>query len=122
MGKRNYPERQEQLKFIAWLKREGIKHHASPNGERRSQATGSLLKAMGMSAGFPDVFIPIRRGHYGALFIEMKPIKGGKVQENQIEWLRYLREEGYCADIAYGFEEAKRLVSEYFRLEKHQST
>lgn len=62
---------------------------------------------MGTSKGFPDVFVPIPTKKYHAFFLEMKPIKGGKLEIEQIEWIKYLRENGFFAEVAHGFDEAR---------------
>jgi VRR-NUC domain-containing protein len=68
---------------------------------------------MGVSPGFPDVEIPLPSGPYHGCYIEMKKSSGGKLSENQLDWLSYLREKGYFAESANGFEEAKALFLHY---------
>jgi len=118
-NKRSYIEQSWQMQFSAWLKEKGIKHHASPNGEKRSSRSGAKLKALGMWAGFPDIFIPVMRGGYGALFIECKTEKTGKLQKNQVECHCYLREQGYLVEVAYSFAEAKAKVLLYLSLTQY---
>lgn len=110
---RNYIEQQWQMAFSEWLHWRGIKHHASPNGEKRSPKSGAKLRALGLWAGFPDVFVPTMRGGYGALFIECKAEKTGKLQKNQLECHCYLREQGYKVEVCYSFEQAKQTVLLY---------
>jgi hypothetical protein len=76
------------------------------------------LKRMGVSAGFPDIEVPLPSGHYHGFYCEMKPEKGGKLSENQIEWLDYLRSKGYYAEVAHGFEEAKAHFLHYLSFTK----
>lgn len=77
---------------------------------------GKKLKAMGMSKGFPDIEIPYRSGQYGCLYIEMKQEKGGKLSDEQIMWLNFLRSQGHYADYAEGLEEAKNIITGYLAL------
>src|SRR5215467_2664073 len=106
-------EDQEQIKFVTWLKKQGFKVVASANGGSRNLFEAMKLKRMGVSSGFPDVFVPIATPKFHGFFVEMKRIKGGKVSETQIEWLSYLRDNGYYAEVAHGFEEAKEMFNFY---------
>lgn len=116
--KRKQPERLEQIKLSVWLTKEGIRHTASANGAKRSIPEAMTLKRMGMSAGFPDVEIPYARGCYHGMYIEMKPVEKGKVSRAQSEWLAFLTEQGYYAQVCRGFEEAREMVNYYFSLTK----
>lgn len=89
---------------------------ASANGGSRHMLEAINLKRMGVSAGFPDVEIPLVRGHYHGFYIEMKRQKGGRLSPEQAEWLSYLREQGYFAEVAKGFEEAKKMFLDYIAL------
>jgi len=102
-------ESQEQINFVQWMRLQYPQHwvHASPNGGVRNIVTAARLKKEGVSAGFPDLFIPSLR-----LFIEMKRIKGGVVSAEQQEWITYLREHGYRCAVCKGFDEAKDVVRE----------
>lgn len=108
----------EQIKLSAWLTKQGIKHTASANGGKRNLLTAIKLKRMGLSAGFPDIFIPLPSDKYHGLFLEMKRIEGGKVSDSQQEWLNFLNNNGYYAQVAYGFDEAKEIVIYYLSLTK----
>lgn len=103
----------EQIMLAAWLAKKGIRFNASANGGKRNYFEALKFKRMGVSAGFPDIEIPIPSGPYHGLYIELKRIKGGKVSEAQLEWLNYLKDKGYYADVAYGFEQAKEIVIHY---------
>ncbi len=75
------------------------------------------LKRMGISPGFPDIEIPLPIAPYHGLYIELKRVSGGKVSDVQKEWLEYLRSQGYYAEVAKGFEEAKAIVLNYLALQ-----
>ncbi len=70
------------------------------------------LKAEGVKAGVPDLCLPIANDDYNGLFIEMKAAKG-RVQPTQKQWLEDLNENGYLAVVCYGFEDAKKVISNY---------
>lgn len=83
-----------------------------PNEGKRSRATGGRMKREGMRAGVPDVCLPVPRGKYCGLYIEMKSASG-KVTENQKGWLEKLKQAGHCTRVCYSFEEARDLLLNY---------
>ncbi len=111
-------EEHEHLVSAAWLRKENIAHHHSPNGEKREKHIGAKLKAMGTSAGFPDFIIPgfgQQNGkRYPILFIELKAMDG-RVSDVQQAWLDLLNRCGYYACVAYGFAQLKSIVQNYFK-------
>jgi len=109
-------ESDDQILLAVWLKKKGIRFTASANGGKRNYYEAIKLKRMGVSPGFPDIEIPYPSGKYHGLYIELKRKKGGKVSPEQAEWLQYLRDKGYYAEIAHGFEEAKEIVTHYLSL------
>lgn len=110
------------MRSAAWLRKEGIAHHHSPNGEKRERHVGAKLKAMGTSPGFPDFVMPgwgtMNGKRYPILFIELKALDG-TVSGVQQGWLDLLNACGYYACVAYGFDELKSIVQNYFKDEKH---
>lgn len=73
---------------------------------------------MGVSKGFPDIEVPWPSGGFHGFYVEMKPVEGGKIQPEQLEWLAYLRDKGYYAEVAHGFEQAKEMFLYYLSLTK----
>lgn len=69
-------------------------------------------KLSGHSNGFPDLFFAEPRKGYHGLFIELKTIKG-RISDEQQDWIEKLNERGYCALVAYGFDEAKEDINNY---------
>jgi len=98
----------EQMQFVKWMRQIYPEHRIvhTPNGGKRSITEATKFKALGVSPGVPDLFIPRLK-----LFIEMKRTKGGRVSTEQTDWLRYLRSIGYRAEVCYGKDEAINLVS-----------
>jgi VRR-NUC domain len=84
-----------------------------PNGGFRSKRTGARMKRTGLKAGLPDIFLPVVRGSYPGLFIEMKSEKG-VVQKNQKAWHDTLRAQGYKVEVCRGCGEAVRTIRDYF--------
>lgn len=117
---RSNEEYQEQVKFCAHLRKEGIKHYAIPNGGRRNPIEGAKLKAMGVSRGVPDICLPYPTHNsiepYHGLYIEFKRMSGSITSPEQKEWIEFLNNQGYVAKIAHSCEEAKEILDWYFSL------
>ena len=92
---------------------------AIPNGGRRDPISGARLKDEGVKPGIPDICLPVMRGRYGALWIELKAQKpnGAAVSPHQRHWLQALREHGHATAVCYGFDEARDKILSYLRLE-----
>lgn len=94
---------------------------AIPNGGLRHKATAGRLRAEGVKAGIPDIFVPVARGGYHGLFIEFKPIKlrpkkagsKGAASDKQSKWIGKLRGQGYGACVCYGWIEARDVIISY---------
>lgn len=117
-------EDQEQAWVIQWARRNSDNHPElillfhTPNGGHRSKRQGALLKLTGVRAGVPDLFLPVARGGYHGLFIEMKVAdrKKGRVSKEQKQWIDDLITQGYDAKVCYGFEEARGAIVAYLGL------
>lgn len=86
-----------------------------PNGGSRNKAEAARLKAEGVKKGVPDICLPVPRGGYHGLYIELKRQKGGRLSEEQKEWLRFLSAQGYKAVACMGWEDAMGVIDEYLR-------
>ena len=89
--------------------------HHSPNGGLRSRVTAARLKGQGTRAGFPDLILPIARGGFAGLVIELKTPKG-TLRPEQIEWLNHLGRQGWHASVCRGFEAARDTIAKYLEL------
>lgn len=100
-------EHLEQVRLVSWFRRQypDTRILAIPNGGIRSASAGASLKAEGVSAGVPDIFIPA-----WLLWIEMKRSTGGTVSPAQRDWIAYLQSIGHTVIIGRGFEDAKAQV------------
>ena len=117
--KNNTPEYQEQralFELCAELKGKDpeieLLFHI-PNGGRRDTAEAANLKRQGVKPGVPDLFLPVARGVYHGLFIELKRRDGGRLSENQKRWLHLLERQGYAAVVCHGAKEAVVALTTY---------
>lgn len=88
-----------------------------PNGGKRDRVTAARLKAEGVKAGVPDIVLPVPRGKYHGLWIELKT-DGGKPSKDQRDWMDYLNSMGYCALLCYGWQTAREEIELYLKLPK----
>ena len=91
-----------------------------PNGGSRNKAEAADLKRQGVRSGVPDLCLASPRRVWHGLYIEMKR-KGGKVSDNQNEWITNLRQQGYRVEVAYNCEQAIDILVEYLKLNKEQT-
>ena len=114
-------EHLEQCRLIAWCDDVADQYpdidriFAIPNGGHRHKAVAGRMKAEGVKAGVPDLFLPVPRGIYAGLFIEMK-YGTNKPTENQREWIEYLARCGYLAQVCNSFDSARRLLIDYYEV------
>lgn len=83
-----------------------------PNGGSRNKIEATNLKRQGVKSGVPDLCLPVARGKYYGLYIEMKYGKN-KPTENQARWLHCLAQQGYAAAVCYSWEDAKNTLEKY---------
>ena len=105
-------EHEEQREFVQWVRQTfpTVRIFAIPNGGQRSRTTGAKLKAEGVSAGVPDLYIPRWR-----CWVEMKREKGGTVSPVQKDWLNYLKNIGDTVIVGNGCEDAKKQIQLLFK-------
>ena len=87
-----------------------------PNEGKRSKAAAGRLKAEGLKKGVPDLCLPVARGEYHGLYIELKALDG-KATREQVGWIGNLRQQGYYAEICAGSERAIRVIEDYLKQE-----
>ncbi len=86
-----------------------------PNGGKRNAAEAAHLKRQGVKAGVPDLCLPVPRGKYHGLYIELKA-KNNQPTETQIDWLKALAAQGFKTAVCWGFEAARSVIESYMRL------
>lgn len=83
-----------------------------PNGGKRDKATEVALKRQGVKSGVPDIVLPVPRGGFHGLYIELKVGKN-KATKNQERWLEFLNSQGYYAIVCYGWQQAAQEIIKY---------
>ena len=83
-------EHDQQVAVVEYCDAKGYPVFAIPNGGMRHKRTAAMLKAEGVKAGVPDLFLPVPKGGYCGLFVEMKDVNGRKPRQSQMEWLLLL--------------------------------
>lgn len=114
-------ESEEQVTLFSWARMKERKYpelrllHHIPNGGSRNQIEAKHLKAQGVKSGVPDLCLPVARGLWHGLYIEMKRQKGGRVSDAQRRWLEDLERQGYRAEVACGWQEAAHIIEIYLQ-------
>lgn len=83
-----------------------------PNGGKRDARTAVALKRQGVKAGVPDICLPVPRGEYHGMYIELKTGKN-RTTPKQDAWLKRLRQQGYYTAVCYGWQSAAELIQMY---------
>lgn len=111
-------EHQEQVAFFQWVKimtssmpELGLMY-AIPNGGHRHQTVAAKLKGEGVQPGVPDIHLPVARGGFHGLWIEMKAGRN-TTSLYQDEFIENLREQGHRVEVCYGAQAALEVVLEY---------
>lgn len=132
-------EHLEQASFFSWLLTFKEREHPEIHPLFFSVANGvhlagtgrqraiqmNKLKAEGFTPGVTDTLFLSGRGGYLGLALEFKTVdkknhRNGGVTEPQAEFLEAARLEGYRAEIAYGADDAERIVNDYLGRPKTQ--
>ena len=105
----------EQTAVVDYCRYANIPVYHVPNGGRRNAKEAYFLKRSGVSAGVPDLCIPLARGGFFGLYIEMKYGKN-KTTPAQDKWLELLHKENYRCWICYSADEAIEVIKSYVKL------
>lgn len=112
-------ESQEQQTLFQWAGMMTGKYpelklcHHIPNGGSRNAIEAHNLRLQGVKPGVPDICLPVARGRYHGLYIELKRQQRSRLSVEQKIWLNDLRDQGYMAVVCYGWEDAKNVIERY---------
>ena len=115
-------EGQEQATLFHWAEMKSFVYPELrllfhiPNGGGRSKAEAGRFKMEGVKAGVPDLFLPVARGKWHGLFIEMKRLDGGRASQEQKDWIASLERQGYRAVICQGWQAAAEELEGYLQV------
>lgn len=93
-------------------------NNAGAGDAERGAMRGMRAKMVGVKKGVADLFLPVMRHGKGGLYLEMKKPeyrnrKNGGLKPEQIEFRAQALEDGYGYAVAYTWEEAASIVSQY---------
>lgn len=117
---RKGPEFQQQAALFEWARNPAVVRNypelrllsCSLNGVKLTKAQAGKAKAAGMLKGEHDVRLPVSRGGYMGLSIEMKAGKNKPTAE-QLEYGDLLAAEGWCVRYCWSWEEARDEILNY---------
>ena len=114
-------EDEEQMQVVQWAAMQMGRwpdlqwlYHI-PNGGKRRRTEAARFKALGVKAGVPDLCLPVPKGGYHGLYIEMKRQEGGKLSKEQRDWIEGLDKNGYCVRRCDGARQAIAVLEAYMR-------
>jgi hypothetical protein len=115
-------EDQHQAALISWANMQPeLRGHilAIANGGKRNIREAARLKKTGVLKGVSDIFIAVRRGVFGGMWLELKAPKpdGRAPSKDQVLFQDRMREGGYHTAVAYGWIEAKEMIEAYLALD-----
>ena len=87
----------------------------TPNEGKRSVSTGAKMKREGLVSGVPDIHLPVAKGKYHSLYIELKRVKHSKISKEQEAFIRLLNMYDNFAIICYGWEQAIKVIEWYLK-------
>lgn len=101
---------------------DGVKRLASGKTVSLGAIRSRKLKAEGVKTGVPDLCLPVARGGFFGLYIEIKRVKGGTLSPEQKQWRQDLIEQGYHVTLCKGQPAAQQTLTTYLTLPKTQIT
>lgn len=114
-------EDEEQIALMQWAAVMSGRYHELrlmyhiPNGGARSKTEAARFKAMGVKKGVPDIHLPVARGRYHGLYIELKRQHGGRASDEQKRWIKDLQEQGNAAFVCKGWRQAAATIEQYLK-------
>lgn len=114
------PDTRERFPSLQWL------FHPA-NGGARHPAVAAKMKAMGVRRGVPDLLLPVSRGTFSGLAIELKVWQGSATapipehperyrmqpRPEQVDWMAHLEDEGWMVRVCWGAQDAIDTITEY---------
>ena len=86
--------------------------YSIPNGACVAPKNRKRLVAEGLKRGMPDLHLPVARGPYHSLFLELKT-KTGRLSPHQQERMELLEAAGNLCKTSRSFQESITILKEY---------
>ena len=90
-----------------------------PNEGKRTASPAGKMQRMGMKSGVPDMMLPVARGNFHGLYLELKT-ETGRESKAQRQWREALEEQGYMAALCFGLDAALDCLKVYMTLGPYQ--
>lgn len=118
-GKSAASEHDLQVQCVRWFRysHKDIANllFAIPNGGWRNATIAAKLKAEGVVAGIPDLFLAVPSKGFHDLWIEMKNGKAGRVSNNQNTMIKQFLKQGYQCKVCRSQIEFDEIIREYLQ-------
>ena len=117
-------EHDTQCALFRWELTERVRHpelkymFSTLNGIKLTIGQAVKAKKAGNKKGVLDIWLPVKRGQYSGLIIELKKEVGGTVSKEQKEWIVFLNEQGFKAVVCRGFMETVSELLAYLSMGK----
>lgn len=111
-------EHAEAVALMEWCRLHESRHpelrllYAIPNGGIRQRGMAGKMKAEGVKRGVPDYHLPVARGEFHSLYIELKA-EGGYPTKEQKWWAEALSSSGNKWVCCLGWEHAAATLLAY---------
>lgn len=106
--------------LIEWRDKVGVRRYPElallyhiPNGGYRHAWTAHQMRRQGVKPGMPDYHLPVARGQFWSLYIEMKRGDGGLLEPEQSSVHALLRGQGNRVEVCLGWEHAVSVLEDY---------
>jgi hypothetical protein len=118
-------EKHEQEHLFSWAELMSHQYpelrlmYAIPNaggytgGFRKNVARVQAMRRQGVKKGVPDICLPVARGSWHSLYLEIKREGKDKPSKEQEEWHKALGEAGHAVAVAHGFAQAVDILTRY---------
>ena len=124
--RRASPEHMHQCALFTWSRNPAVRAKykgldlmsCSLNGVKLTAAQAGKAKAAGMLKGEWDIRLPVARGPYIGLIIEMKAGRNKPTPE-QAWYGERMAEEGHCNAVCWSWLEAQHVIVEYLEQRPH---
>lgn len=116
-------ETRHQINVIKWSQQPSIRskwpelallYHIK-NETTEGKERVAVDRSMGVKKGVPDLCLPVPRGKYHGLYVELKN-ETGRTSEAQEWWGEKLLGQGYMWEVCRGWQSAVRVLEWYMSL------